>query len=141
MPLIKISIKGVLIKNTQINIHKCNTSPKQKSPGFKSTQTLQLCFPGKKLPMGPTSLTPKLLEIFYWQTPQNSFMTQETHLKPQDFISQTINTKFLFLQEQPGFDGVSEGKSTRHRFTTTAALLYSTTQRKSIPMITQTLQP
>lgn len=72
-------------------------------------------------------------------------MTQETYLKPQDFISQTINTEFLFLQEQPGFD-VDRKRSLRrkihstHRFMTTAAL-YSSTERKSIAMRTQTLQP
>lgn len=96
--------------------------------------------------MRPTSLTPKLPKIFYWQTPQNSFMTQETHLKLQDFTSQTINSEFLFLQEQAGFD-VDRKRSlrrkihSRHRFMSTAALLYSTTERKSIPMRRQTLQP
>lgn len=95
--------------------------------------------------MGPTSLTPKLPEIFYWQTPQNSSMTWDTYLKPQDFISQTINTEFLFLQEQQCFD-VDRKRTlrrkihSRHRFVTTGAL-YSSTERKSIAMRTQTLQP
>lgn len=96
--------------------------------------------------MGPTSLTPKLTKIFYWQTPQNSFMTRETHLKPQDFISQPINTEFLFLQEQPGFD-VDRKRSLRrkihstHRFMTAAALLYSTTERQKHTHENTHLQP
>lgn len=57
----------------------------------------------------------------------------------------TINTTFPFLQEQPGFYVDRRRKlrrkiHSRHRFMTTAAL-YSTTERKRIPMTTQILQP
>lgn len=54
-------------------------------------------------------------------------------MKPQDYISPTINTEFLFLQERPGFNvdrkrNLRRKIHSRHRFMTTTAL-YSTTER------------
>lgn len=55
-------------------------------------------------------------------------MTQETHLKLQNFISQNINAAFselLFLQEQPGFAANRKKKSLKENPTKTQVYDYS----------------
>lgn len=116
---------------------------KTNSPGCKSTKTLLLhiCFPEAKTSHGahvPDTQTPGNVLL---ATPGNSFMTQETHLKLQDFISQNINAVFSelsFLQEQPGFAANrkrSPGRKPqpRNRVMITAALAYSTTHTVTLP--------
>lgn len=126
-----------------VNIYKRDTSPKQTHQDGNQQRLSSCIFASQeqKLVMEPTSMTPKLQEMFYWQTPGKSFMTWETHLKLQDSISRNINAVFseiLFLQEQPGFAAnrkrsLRRKAQPRHRFMVTAALAYSTTHSVTLP--------